>query len=314
MMLLDSLPRSRKLDAGYLPTLMELLGDLISAGGPKPEDYAELNRSIRKVGDDIRGGVVTEELVGRLIAEVTEKHFEGTLQHAARSKPHGYSGDFQIIDSIYCLSTAVNPKLRLWDLFFHSQSAPCAVRNRKNYFHQVLSALPVSVDGTRHRVLNVGSGPARDLREWFTSERPQKLFFDCVDMDAKAIQYASNLCRPYLQHVEFYHENALRYVPSRGYDVVWSAGLFDYVNDKVFVRLLKALLGVVKPGGELVIGNFSTFNPSRDYMEIFGDWHLAHRSREQLLALAERAGAEIQNCSVHWEAEGVNLFLHIRVA
>jgi hypothetical protein len=94
MMLLDSLPRSRKLDTGYLPTLMDLLGDLISAGGPKPEDYAELNRSIRKVGDDIRGGVVTEELVGRLLAEVTEKHFEGTLQHAARSKPHGYSGDF----------------------------------------------------------------------------------------------------------------------------------------------------------------------------------------------------------------------------
>lgn len=130
-------------------------------------------------------------------------------------------------------------------------------------------------------------------------------------MDARAIQYASNLCRPFLQHVEFYHENALRYVPSRGYDLVWSAGLFDYVNDKVFVRLLKALLPVVKPGGSLIVGNFSDFNPSRDYMEIFGDWHLVHRSREQLLNLAERAGICPDKAKVMWEPEGVNLFLQI---
>lgn len=313
-MLLDIPSRSRSLNTGHITGLVDYVADLISTGGPRPENYAELNRQIRRVGDDIRGGVISSESVRQHLDEVCDKQLDGTLQAMAQSKPHGYSGDFQMIDAIYSLRTSQDPKLRLWDLFFHSQAAPCAVRNRKQYFHEVLASLPVNADGSRHRVLNVGCGPARDLKEWFAGDHPQKLFFDCVEMDAKAIQYASNLCRPYLQHIEFYHENALRYVPSRGYDVVWSAGLFDYLNDKVFTRLLRALLSVVKPGGELVIGNFSTFNPSRDYMEIFGDWHLAHRTEEQLIDLAIRAEAESDGVSVQWEPEGVNLFLHVKVA
>jgi extracellular factor (EF) 3-hydroxypalmitic acid methyl ester biosynthesis protein len=310
-MLLDSPPRTRKFKAGNLDCLIESVGDLIESGGPKPEDYAGLNRAIRKVADDVRAGVVSTEVVKAFVGEVTEKHFTGSLQAAARAKPHGYSGDFEIIDSIYSLRLSGDPKLRLWDMFFQAQAAPCAVRNRKAFFHQLLNGLPATTDGSRLRVLNVGCGPARDLREWFLSGPAAQIFFDCVEMDAKAIQYASGLCRPFLQHIEFYHENALRYVPSRGYDLVWSAGLFDYLNDRVFVRLLKALLAVVKPGGELVVGNFSEFNPSRDYMEIFGDWHLVHRSREQLLSLAERAGAGPGAAKVLWEPEGVNLFLQI---
>lgn len=312
-MLLDSPPKPPKFKTGHLGLLIDQLADLIDAGGPKPEDYSSLNRCIRQVGDDIRAGVVTAELVQRFISEITERHFQGTLQAAARNKARGYSGDFEMIDAIYALKTAQDPKLKLWDLFFHSQAAPCAVRNRKSHFLQLLTEIPEKSDGTRLRVLNVGSGPARDLREWFLSGPARGIFFDCVEMDAQAIQHASNLCRPFLQHIEFYHENALRYVPSRGYDFVWSAGLFDYVNDKVFVRLLKALVPVVKAGGQLVVGNFSEFNPSRDYMEIFGDWYLVHRSRDHLLSLAERAGIAPELASVSWEPQGVNLFLRIEV-
>lgn len=312
-MLLDSPPKAPKFKTGHISLLIDQLADLIDAGGPNPEDYSSLDRCIRQVGDDIRTGAVTVELVQRLIADVTERHFQGTLQAAARKKARGYSGDFGIIDAIYTLKSSQDPGLRLWDLFFHSQAATCAVRNRKLHLLQVLAGIPEKSDGSRLRVLNIGSGPARDLWEWFSSGPPRGIFFDCVEMDAQAIQYASNLCRPFLQHIEFYHENALRYVPSRGYDLVWSAGLFDYVNDKVFVRLLKALVPVIKPGGQLIVGNFSEFNPSRDYMEIFGDWHLVHRSRDHLLSLAAQAGIKADQASVSWEPEGVNLFLRIAV-
>ena len=36
--------------------------------------------------------------------------------------------------------------------------------------------------------------------------------------------------------------------------------------------------------------------------------------REQLIDLAIRAGAESEGVSVQWEPEGVNLFLHVKVA
>lgn len=310
-MLLKSPAEIQNHRARCLDSLIDLLMDAIKQGGPMPEEYGGLNRAIRRLGDEMRAGVVSSDVVHQAIQSITDRHFGGTLQAMARARRHGYSGDFEMIDAIYRLHLSPDHRLRRWDAFFQAQAAPCAVRNRKAFFHQLLSSLPCNEDGCRFRVLNVGCGPARDLREWFLSGSQRQVFFDCVEMDARAIKFASDLCRPFLQHVEFYHENALRYVPSRGYDLVWSAGLFDYVNDRLFVRLLKALLAVVKPGGSLVIGNFSDFNPSRDYMEIFGNWHLVHRSREQLSALAGQAGVDLRTVRVDWEPEGVNLFLQI---
>jgi hypothetical protein len=60
------------------------------------------------------------------------------------------------------------------------------------------------------------------------------------------------------------------------------------------------------------VGNFSDFNPSRDYMELLGDWVLQHRTRDRLRELALEAGAAEDAIDVQWEPEGVNLFLHVR--
>jgi hypothetical protein len=68
----------------------------------------------------------------------------------------------------------------------------------------------------------------------------------------------------------------------------------------------------VASGRELVIGNFSTLNPTRAYMEVFGDWKLQHRSMESLHSLAIAIGADPLGIRVGHESEGVNLFLHIR--
>lgn len=295
-----------------LSHLRDEVSDIARRGGPEPTDYGALNRLIRQTGDDIRAGVISADETKDVFDRLTAAHFRGTLQAFAREKARGYSGDFEIIDAIYSTRIAREPEIHRWDLFFQSQAAPCAVRNRKAHFLRLLDEMPPSPDGGRLRVLNVGSGPGRDVREWFLGQPTHSIFFDCVEMDALAIDHASRLCRPFLQHIEFYHENVLRYVPSRGYDLVWSAGLFDYLNDRVFVRLLRALLAVVRPGGRVVVGNFSEFNPSRDYMEIFGDWHLVHRSAEQLTALARQAGASANRYSVTWEPEGVNLFLEVQ--
>ena len=94
-MLLDSPPRTPRIKPGNLDSLIECLTEMIQAGGPKPEDYATLNRVIRRVGDDLRAGVVSPEIVQGFIGEITKRHFAGTLQASARAKPHGYSGDFE---------------------------------------------------------------------------------------------------------------------------------------------------------------------------------------------------------------------------
>ena len=114
-----------------------------------------------------------------------------------------------------------------------------------------------------------------------------------------------------LDVLQFYCRNIFRFRPNVDYDLVWSAGLFDYLNDKRFIFLLKHLYAMVKPGGSLVIGNFSEYNPSRDYMEA-GDWYLNYRSEEKLIELAEKSGLKNGDVFIDSEPERVNLFVEIK--
>lgn len=291
----------------------ELLEDFLIKGGPHPREYGVLNRAIRHLGDAVRAGLLPPNQLLEHIRFLTAQHLPGTLQADALAKKYGYSGDFEIIDRIYTLDASPDPRLRCWDLFFQSQAAPNAVRNRKQYFKNLLAShLAFRPSGRTLEVLNVASGPARDLREFFQDQPDAEVRFDCVDMEGHALSHARRLCGPWLERIEFHHRNVLRHVPSRGYDLAWSAGLFDYLGDRAFVHLLRAMLAVTKPGGEVVIGNYSDFNPSRDYMEIMGDWHLRHRSAETLIGLASQAGVSPDRVRVLWEPEGVNNFLHLR--
>jgi extracellular factor (EF) 3-hydroxypalmitic acid methyl ester biosynthesis protein len=115
------------------------------------------------------------------------------------------------------------------------------------------------------------------------------------------------------ERITFTRANALRFRTTKKYDLVWSAGLFGYFDDRRFVFLLKRLLGFVACGGELVIGNFSDENPTPCIMEIPGDWNLHHRNEARLRRLAESSGIGAQAISVGREPEGVNLFLQIRL-
>lgn len=148
------------------------------------------------------------------------------------------------------------------------------------------------------------------MEEFFHSQPYSMVHIDCVDMDAKAISHALDLNRDFLDRITFHHRNIFRFQPKETYDLVWSAGLFDYLDDRAFRFLLKKFLHIIKPGGQIVIGNFSPNNPSRDYME-FGRWNLIHRDKEQLLQLAGACNVQKQKNTINSEPEGVNLFLHI---
>ena len=132
-------------------------------------------------------------------------------------------------------------------------------------------------------------------------------------MDQRAIDYAQGVLGESAKKIKFVNKNILRFNPTQQFDLVWSAGLFDYFDDKVFLHLLKRARQWVSQDGSLVIGNFNEdHNPSRTYMELFGDWYLNHRTVEQLTDLALQAGGEAENISVGREEENVNLFLHVR--
>ena len=298
--------------------------ELIARGGPDPAEYGAFTAWTDALADDVSDGRLLADDVRSFWREVTQRSFKGTLQADVVLQPHGYHGDFEIIDAIYTERVNEHPALEKWDRFFHAQTAPQAVRNRKTYFQHLLHRSENGHWADRQtpqnghaesglRVLNVASGPGRDMHEWFECNPDTGVRFDCVELEPKAIRYASELCAPWMNSIQFHQANALRFKTDERYHLVWSAGLFDYLNDALFVRLLKAFLRHCLPGGEIVVGNFGDYNPSRNYMEVLGGWKLIHRSRERLVSLSELAGVALEHIRIDQEEEGVNLFLHIRV-
>ncbi len=130
-------------------------------------------------------------------------------------------------------------------------------------------------------------------------------------MDSNAIEYASGVCDNFIDSVNFINQNVFRLKCDKQYDLIWSAGLFDYFSDKLFVRLTKKIYSMLHINGEMVIGNFSTSNPSRGLMEVLCQWYLYHRSEEKLIELALKAGVSAKNIEVRSEETGINLFLHL---
>ncbi|MDP1817551.1 MAG: class I SAM-dependent methyltransferase, partial [Leadbetterella sp.] len=200
-----------------------------------------------------------------------------------------------------------------WDQYFHRHAAPKAVRNRKDYFKQNMARILRERKGQPTSLLNIASGPARDLAELYQTINPKTLQTTCVDLDANAIEYATRLTEPWLNQIEFIHRNIFKFQPENQFDVIWSAGLFDYFDDAPFVAILSKIRTWGNPGAEIIIGNFSEENPSRRYMEAFGDWFLHHRSPARMITLALQAGFSRSQVKVGKESEGVNLFMHLEV-
>lgn len=289
---------------------MEYAKKVIVNNGVNKEQYQEHLELFNTLDREKKTGVLNENDINKLM------HLYGdvllttkTLLGLTYNKPHGYAGDFEIIEKIYTNYISNDPKFQKYDAFYQALAPTQAVRNRKTYFKAILKEKSYL---KRCDILNLASGPCRDLTEAIQENSLGKSTIECVDLDKNAIQYAKKLVSNH-PSISFKNQNVLKFLPNKKYDLIWSAGLFDYFNDKYFVRILNRYLAYVEIGGEIIIGNFHPRNPARSYMEIAGKWFLHHRTSDELINLAISAGVqEVTNITVEEEELGVNLFMRIR--
>jgi cyclopropane fatty-acyl-phospholipid synthase-like methyltransferase len=67
-----------------------------------------------------------------------------------------------------------------------------------------------------------------------------------------------------------------------GFDVIYAAGLFDYLSQPVGRRLCDVLFAALNPGGRLLAANFRPGIKDAGYMEAFMDWFLIYRTEAQV--------------------------------
>ncbi|HVM46910.1 MAG TPA: class I SAM-dependent methyltransferase [Candidatus Acidoferrum sp.] len=255
--------------------------------------------------------------------------------HRTFKKPLGYAGDYEVVNMMmrppHEGGTIFARIINAWLL---GQAPVLAHQNRIKYLKRTLleEAARAAAQGRRLRILNVGCGPALEVQE-FMREQPvsNQLDFDLLDFNEDTLRDL----RAWLERIQHEHhrQNRLRFIKksvyqllkeggrmasgARQYDLVYCAGLFDYLSDQVCERLLSILYDLLAPGGLLLATNVSdALNASRPFrysLEYILDWHLIYRDGPALRALAP-ANAAPDKVKVLCEDTGVNVFLETRKA
>jgi SAM-dependent methyltransferase len=244
----------------------------------------------------------------------------GTLQTRARQKPRGYAGDDIMLTQIYERTVGGGALGRLFDEYFQQLDAPEAVRGRIDFSARAIVEAARKSEQAEFHLKSVGAGPAIDvqlaLQQWPDAAPPADVTL--LDLDQEALDRAQARLAPLLPNdrLRVARENLYRLPTQESKaallaesDFLVCLGLFDYLDDRDAETMLRTFWQSLRPGGELLVGNFAPHTQSRGYMEWIGNWRLIYRDRDQFAHLAERAGIPRAAFRIEAEPQGVDLLL-----
>lgn len=245
---------------------------------------------------------------------------KGAYNQWSLSKPFGYAGDFKIIDDIYQNNPSSTGFERLFDNYFQMSAISVAVRNRKEDFKRIITTFINTKRNQDIRIMNLACGPNREIKEVLSSDTllNKNVVFDCYDHEPKAIEYAKTLLDG-TPNINFSIQNALRISVSKNvnslitqkYDLIYSTGLFDYLNYRISVRLAHNLKKLLKSGGLLIISDVRDkySNPSVHYMEWVGEWNLIYRNDDDFRKIFIEAGFKNGELKSLYEQQGIMQYI-----
>jgi extracellular factor (EF) 3-hydroxypalmitic acid methyl ester biosynthesis protein len=241
----------------------------------------------------------------------------------AKAKPLGYAGDYEMMNMLYRDHREGATLFgKVLNVYAAQQPVARANINRIEFIGaKIREALRKKRDG-RVRITSIGCGPAHEVFT-FLSRYPElgpRLDVALIDQEERAIAHCERTLAPLAAAtqatVRVIKASARRLLTDQkigdalhASQLVYSAGLFDYLADRSFAALLAVLYGAVAPGGTLLVGNVAADNPDRAAMEYFTEWFLYHRSPGDLLAHAAQLQPAARNAQIETEPTGVNLFL-----
>ncbi|MBX3609345.1 MAG: class I SAM-dependent methyltransferase [Hydrogenophaga sp.] len=241
------------------------------------------------------------------------------------AKPLGYAGDYEMVNQILGDPRQGNSTyFQIVNAMFLRAAVAQAHRNRIDILVDFLTKAidAAEQDGRVVRVLNVGCGPAVELQRLIESGRDlSRLHITLVDFSRETLDYTrARIEETSRQHgrsvsVEYVHESVHDLLkrparqdppaPGEGEDIVYCAGLFDYLSDRVCNRLMRYFLFRCNPGARVMVTNVHAGNPERFGMEHLLEWHLIYRDEAQMRAIVPETRGPIR---LYTDDTGVNLF------
>lgn len=210
----------------------------------------------------------------------------------AFNKPRGYAGDAVMMDYIYGLEEGWQPPTTstLGQGVFQyttGASASAGVRARREHIAEKLDE--VARLQKSPEILAVASGHLREASMSSAVRRRKFGRFIALDADAESLKEVARSFGEF--GIECELADIRKMLTGRlaigTFDLIYSTGLYDYLNQKTAQKLSYHLFSMLKSGGNLVLANFLPTIPDTGYMEACMDWFLVYRNRIEMMALTE---------------------------
>ncbi len=272
-------------------------------------------------------GPIVERLIARLhtlrrkssqdvwdvLAAITHEHplreylLQDPMTRWSFEKPRGYSGDAGLIDLIYRHASTNGMVGATTDLgraiYAQTSEAPTCVAARER--RDLLAQL---VDETADRtgeaeVLAVACGHLRESELVKALDAGTLKRWIALDQDPTSISIVTEANKKHdvIKPTPGSVAGLIRRAYDLGsFDLVYAAGLYDYLSREVSIRLTQRIMELVKPGGEFLFANFSDETATDGYMESFMNWPLILRSEAEMM--------DIINSSIDRNKVEVELF------
>jgi len=246
------------------------------------------------------------------------------------AKPLGYAGDYEMVNMMFRDSSEGGSLFAKMVNSYALQLPPIiAHRNRITYLCDKL--VEESLRAARHqrpmRVFNLGCGPAHEIQQYLAKGSITDVAdFVLADFNEETAghtaaklndikrQFASRAKTQVVKRTAHQliknSERTVQSPQSEQYDVIYCAGLFDYLSDKVCRKLMDVFYGMLAPDGLLLATNVDD-HPSQNEMEYFLEWNLIHRNSDQMKTLAPEK-SDPERLKLMRDSTGVNIFLEIR--
>jgi extracellular factor (EF) 3-hydroxypalmitic acid methyl ester biosynthesis protein len=239
---------------------------------------------------------------------------------SARSfhKPRGYSGDAVLIDYIYtrdCRISEENTVSSLGEKIFgfnRDTPACAAVRARRDLIAAVIDQVCVTND--RPSMLSVGCGHLREASLCRSVRSGNTGRFIALDQDEQSL---SIVARDMSDHGVVPVCNSIKSlfrgdIARERFDLIYSTGLYDYLDDRIATKLTERMFDMLNPGGRMLIANFLPDIWGCAYMESFMDWKLIYRTPEQFGALTDSLpDSEVASARTFIEKHANIVFLEV---
>ncbi|WP_442864903.1 class I SAM-dependent methyltransferase [Agrobacterium sp. SOY23] len=204
-------------------------------------------------------------------------------------KPRGYSGDAQLLDFIYghnsvaeLVNRATPLGAALYD-YTKDASSSVAVRERRDLLTRFVDEAAVR-HGEETEILTIASGHLREADASVALKEGRIKRWVALDQDPLSVgSVARDFAGSGVEAIDgSVRDIVLRTQELGTFDLIYAAGLYDYLNDRVAIKLTRRCMEMLKPGGMFLFANFSEDIVVDGYMETFMNWALLLRSKADM--------------------------------